>query len=184
LSPDRDIGLRPSGGRFNPRLARETGSSCAANLLYPGVEISMSIGPPSMRGVDIVATFHWTPCVGSRRISVIWKPELPDGRFSYAFRVGDCPAFFPALAGLESKLCRPAANASYFSFQFSFQSSSPRPLRYPDNALHRFIPLSVRERAGRSNGGSSPGTGGSGRRRGRCGNGGGASVDARSTCWS
>lgn len=79
-------------GRLAARLDREGISLEPANLVYPGVEISMSTALRSMRGVEMVATFHCVPDVGSRRMRVIWKPPLL-GRSLCVFlcREGDCP---------------------------------------------------------------------------------------------
>jgi hypothetical protein len=82
-----------SDGRFSPRFSRESGSLCAANRLYPGVDISMSMALPSNFGVDMVATFHWLPWVGSRRMSVMWNPGRSGGGglLSDGLMLGDWP---------------------------------------------------------------------------------------------
>lgn len=67
-----ELGRRPIPvGRLAAMLDNEGISLEPANLLYPGVEISISTVLRSIRGVDIVATFHCVPEVGSRRMSVI-----------------------------------------------------------------------------------------------------------------
>jgi hypothetical protein len=66
------LGRRPiPSGRWAARLDNEGISLEPTNLLYPGVEISISTALRSIRGVDIVATFHCVPDAGSRRMSVI-----------------------------------------------------------------------------------------------------------------
>lgn len=159
-----------SGGRLAAKLASESGSLDAANRLYPGVEMSISIALPSTRDVDIVATFHCVPVDGSRRMSVRWNPGFTLGACRIlCCREGDCPGLLrgdPARswdgrggnAGLwESRLCRPADKASYLSFQ----DSSPRPAR----ALHRFVFLTSSSPDDPFLHGSSlGGTGGRGRR--------------------
>lgn len=82
------LGVEPGGIDFRrsvrdvmPKLSRVTGAPLSpANRLYPGVVISTAI-PPSADTSEgevrlefvIVPTFHWFPCVGSRRMSVTWK---------------------------------------------------------------------------------------------------------------
>lgn len=57
-------------GRLAAMSASEMASLDPMNRLYPGVDISMSIELRSIRGVEMVATFHCVPDEGSRRISV------------------------------------------------------------------------------------------------------------------
>lgn len=67
-----EVGRRPIPVGILPATLDNEGISFEpANLLYPGVEISISTVLRSIRGVDIVATFHCVPEVGSRRMSVI-----------------------------------------------------------------------------------------------------------------
>lgn len=85
------VRIKP-GGRLAAKLASDRGSLDPVNRLYPGVAISISIALRSVGGAVIVATFHCVPEEGSRRISVMVKPDLFAGPgIAFRCRLGEPP---------------------------------------------------------------------------------------------